>query len=215
MIRFGSGTLLCIWYQTCLRPIVLWIGVFIAFPHSLHLIFVRVSVSVVGAVCGKDFKMITHNLVRRTLTQFMRSAAPSSRRFVSATKLETKNLQEIALDENCILVDEFDRVLGQSTKRDCHRVGADGDIKLHRAFSVFLFNSHGDMLIQKRASQKVCVPTLSGSVHDAIDSDVNISLSASFSPSVPLSRPFCFADDAHEDYVSRLLHERLLQPSTA
>lgn len=101
--------------------------------------------------------MITSNLLKRTLTHFMKSACQSSRYFVSATKLETKNLQEIALDENCILVDELDRPLGQSTKRDCHRVGPNGDIKLHRAFSVFLFNSHGDMLIQKRASQKVYV----------------------------------------------------------
>lgn len=101
--------------------------------------------------------MITHSLLKRTLTHFMKSACQSSRPFVSATKLETKNLQEIALDENCILVDELDRPLGQSTKRDCHRVGPDGDIKLHRAFSVFLFNSNGDMLIQKRASQKVCM----------------------------------------------------------
>lgn len=99
--------------------------------------------------------MITNSLLKRTLTHFIKSACQSSRTFVSATKLETKNLQEIALDENCILVDEFDRPLGQSSKRDCHRVGPDGDIKLHRAFSVFLFNSNGDMLIQKRASQKV------------------------------------------------------------
>lgn len=75
---------------------------------------------------------------------------------VAATKdLNAKNLQEAALSENCILVDEFDRVIGQSTKRDCHRVNPDGHIKLHRAFSVFLFNAKGDMLIQKRSDHKV------------------------------------------------------------
>lgn len=73
----------------------------------------------------------------------------------AAKDINAKNLQEAALSENCILVDEFDRAIGQSTKRDCHRVNPDGHIKLHRAFSVFLFNAKGDMLIQKRSDHKV------------------------------------------------------------
>lgn len=93
--------------------------------------------------------------LKRTMTHLAKTTFPSPNRCVSATKLETKNLQEIALEENCILVDENDRSLGATSKRDCHRVGIDGDIKLHRAFSVFLFNSRGDMLVQKRSSQKV------------------------------------------------------------
>ena len=66
-----------------------------------------------------------------------------------------QELQELALDENCILVDDTDRALGWSSKRDCHRVGPDGKIKLHRAFSVFLFNSDGHMLLQRRSEHKV------------------------------------------------------------
>lgn len=34
-------------------------------------------------------------------------------------------------------------------------MGPDGNVLLHRAFSVFLFNKRGDMLLQRRASQKV------------------------------------------------------------
>lgn len=75
----------------------------------------------------------------------------------AANQLQAKNLQETALAENCILVDEFDRAIGQSSKRNCHRVDENGRIKLHRAFSVFLFNSDGDMLIQKRSSHKVII----------------------------------------------------------
>lgn len=71
-----------------------------------------------------------------------------------ATK-EAQLLQEAALEENCILVDVNDHPLGYGSKRDCHRVNPDGGIKLHRAFSVFLFNSDGDMLVQKRSSHKV------------------------------------------------------------
>jgi len=77
---------------------------------------------------------------------------------VAASVLEARHLQEAALDENCILVNENDEPIGYSSKRDCHRLNADGHVKLHRAFSVFLFNSNGDMLVQRRASQKITFP---------------------------------------------------------
>lgn len=80
---------------------------------------------------------------------------PSNAAATAATAEREAQLQEAALEERCILVDEHDRALGGGSKRDCHRVGADGQIKLHRAFSVFLFNSAGDMLLQKRSSHKV------------------------------------------------------------
>uniref|UniRef100_A0A182QBL0 isopentenyl-diphosphate Delta-isomerase n=1 Tax=Anopheles farauti TaxID=69004 RepID=A0A182QBL0_9DIPT len=67
-------------------------------------------------------------------------------------------LQELALEEKCILVDENDRYTGSASKRDCHRVDPEGNIRLHRAFSVFLFNRAGDMLLQRRAPQKITFP---------------------------------------------------------
>lgn len=66
--------------------------------------------------------------------------------------------QEALLNEKCFLVDENDRVIGETTKRDCHQVHAGEHIKLHRAFSVFLFNSKGEFLVQKRAAGKVTYP---------------------------------------------------------
>ncbi len=48
-----------------------------------------------------------------------------------------------------ILVDEKDRVLGKAEKMEAHRKGL-----LHRAFSVFIFNSQGEMLLQQRAAGK-------------------------------------------------------------
>uniref|UniRef100_A0A1Q3F4G3 isopentenyl-diphosphate Delta-isomerase n=1 Tax=Culex tarsalis TaxID=7177 RepID=A0A1Q3F4G3_CULTA len=77
-------------------------------------------------------------------------------RFGSATA--AAKLQELALEENCILVDEADRVLGNASKRDCHRVDSEGNIRLHRAFSVFLFNSRGEMLLQRRSTHKITFP---------------------------------------------------------
>jgi isopentenyl-diphosphate delta-isomerase len=48
-----------------------------------------------------------------------------------------------------ILVDEFDNMLGTMEKMAAHRLG-----KLHRAFSVFIFNSKGQLLLQQRALNK-------------------------------------------------------------
>jgi isopentenyl-diphosphate Delta-isomerase len=51
--------------------------------------------------------------------------------------------------ERVILVDENDNETGSMEKMEAHRTGV-----LHRAFSILLFNSKGQMLIQKRASAK-------------------------------------------------------------
>jgi isopentenyl-diphosphate delta-isomerase len=51
--------------------------------------------------------------------------------------------------EEVILVDESDQPLGTMEKMEAHRQGL-----LHRAFSVFIFNSRGEMLLQQRAPDK-------------------------------------------------------------
>ena len=53
-------------------------------------------------------------------------------------------------DERLILVDANDRQTGVLDKSACH----DGDGVLHRAFSVFVFNSAGELLLQQRAADK-------------------------------------------------------------
>src|SRR5947207_3387152 len=53
-------------------------------------------------------------------------------------------------DEPLILVDGNDQELGFATKAACH----DGVGLLHRAFSVFLFNPAGELLLQQRSAQK-------------------------------------------------------------
>ncbi len=52
--------------------------------------------------------------------------------------------------ESLIRVDENDNELGFLSKGECH----DGDGLLHRAFSVFLFDPQGRLLIQQRAAEK-------------------------------------------------------------
>src|SRR3989338_8660614 len=51
--------------------------------------------------------------------------------------------------EDILLVDEDDNIIGKEEKLSAHKSG-----KLHRAFSVFVFNSKKELLIQKRAQGK-------------------------------------------------------------
>ncbi len=57
---------------------------------------------------------------------------------------------EDKVQEEClILVDENDNKVGVGTKMQVHRQGA-----LHRAFSVFIFDNQGRLMLQQRASTK-------------------------------------------------------------
>ena len=51
--------------------------------------------------------------------------------------------------EEIILVDEQDNAIGTMEKMEAHRRGV-----LHRAFSIVLFNSSGELLLQRRADNK-------------------------------------------------------------
>lgn len=59
------------------------------------------------------------------------------------------------MTENVILVTESDEPTGEMEKMEAHRLG-----KLHRAFSVFVFNNKGQMLLQQRALEKYHSPGL-------------------------------------------------------
>lgn len=52
--------------------------------------------------------------------------------------------------ESLILVDAEDRETGYLSKAECH----DGAGLLHRAFSIFLFNAAGELLLQQRSPSK-------------------------------------------------------------
>ncbi len=53
-------------------------------------------------------------------------------------------------ENHVVLVDEHDRPVGSAEKLAAHRHGG----RLHRAFSVFLFNSAGHLLLQRRSASK-------------------------------------------------------------
>lgn len=57
------------------------------------------------------------------------------------------------MEEQVVLVSKKDEILGVMDKMQAHENGI-----LHRAFSVFLFNDKGEMLLQKRAAGKYHSP---------------------------------------------------------
>lgn len=67
--------------------------------------------------------------------------------------------RKLMFDDECILVDENDRVVGHENKYNCHLMeNIESKNLLHRAFSVFLFNSKYELLLQQRSATKVTFP---------------------------------------------------------
>lgn len=59
------------------------------------------------------------------------------------------------MEEYIIVVDEFDKEIGSIEKLDAHNKGI-----LHRAFSILVFNSNNQLLLQKRSTKKYHSPGL-------------------------------------------------------
>ncbi len=53
------------------------------------------------------------------------------------------------ISKKLILVDEEDRAIGEEEKMRTHELGL-----LHRAFSIWIFNTRGELMLQKRAFDK-------------------------------------------------------------
>lgn len=73
-------------------------------------------------------------------------------------------------DEPLILVDSEGRPVGSKSKLQCHL----GEGILHKAFSVFIFNSGGQVLLQKRSEKKLLWPSYwsnSCCSHPRVDED--------------------------------------------
>jgi len=59
------------------------------------------------------------------------------------------------MEDQLIIVNEKDEMVGVGAKLKIHREGL-----LHRAFSIFIFNAHGELLLQRRALSKYHSPGL-------------------------------------------------------
>ena len=86
---------------------------------------------------------------------------------MAESSLAAADPTQVSLMEECIIVvDEDDNALRPGSKKECHLVanmyakstgGGAADL-LHRAFSVFLFDSKGRLLLQRRSAEKITFP---------------------------------------------------------
>lgn len=66
---------------------------------------------------------------------------------------------ELMVKDECILLNNDDEIIGHSSKKDSHIFSKKNPRGLlHRAFSVFLFNEEGKLLLQQRAQDKITFP---------------------------------------------------------
>jgi isopentenyl-diphosphate delta-isomerase len=93
-----------------------------------------------------------------------------------------------------ILVNENDEQIGTMEKLEAHQKGV-----LHRAFSIFIFNSKGEMLLQKRAMKKYHSPGLWSNAccsHPQPNEEVNVAairrLEEEMGFNTPLEKAFDF-----------------------
>ncbi|KAF2736180.1 isopentenyl-diphosphate delta isomeras-like protein 1 [Polyplosphaeria fusca] len=75
--------------------------------------------------------------------------------------LEGYDEEQIRLmDEVCIVLDDNDVPIGSASKKVCHLMENIDQGLLHRAFSVFLFDSQNRLLLQQRATEKITFPDM-------------------------------------------------------
>ncbi|KAL2941516.1 Isopentenyl-diphosphate Delta-isomerase II [Bienertia sinuspersici] len=92
-------------------------------------------------------------------SNFTRSFTTSTMGEILADSTMDAVQRRLMFEDECILVDESDNVIGHDTKYNCHLMeNINAGKALHRAFSVFLFNSKYELLLQKRSSTKVTFP---------------------------------------------------------
>jgi isopentenyl-diphosphate Delta-isomerase len=84
------------------------------------------------------------------------AAAAAAARRAMADLAGVDPAQAALMAERVVLVDRADNPLGAVTKHAAHLVAT--GLPLHRAFSVFLFDTDWRMLIQQRAAEKVTYP---------------------------------------------------------
>ncbi|XP_031479715.1 isopentenyl-diphosphate Delta-isomerase I [Nymphaea colorata] len=113
-----------------------------------------------------DFRSRSLTLVRQILPAAR--SAPVQLRRTAVSVVQMGEVADAAMDavqrrlmfeDECILVDEEDHVIGHDSKYNCHLMEKiEAENLLHRAFSVFLFNSKYELLLQQRSATKVTFP---------------------------------------------------------
>lgn len=94
-------------------------------------------------------------MIARSLCRCLMSSYTKTHQGVSVQQIKQ-------LDDQIALVDEHDTVIGSASKKECHLKPDKGNVGdtglLHRAFSVFLFNTKNELLLQQRSASKITFP---------------------------------------------------------
>ena len=104
----------------------------------------------VVALCPEKMEQVQEAMHAKGWKTIMANIEPSYRHSNTGILADT----QLRSEEQLMVVDENDNVIGTCNRSDCHA----GDGIRHRAFSVFIFDSAGRLLIQKRSSEKLLWP---------------------------------------------------------
>eukprot|EP00636_Phaeomonas_parva_P017752 CAMPEP_0118855094 /NCGR_PEP_ID=MMETSP1163-20130328/3052_1 /TAXON_ID=124430 /ORGANISM="Phaeomonas parva, Strain CCMP2877" /LENGTH=323 /DNA_ID=CAMNT_0006787925 /DNA_START=136 /DNA_END=1107 /DNA_ORIENTATION=- len=79
----------------------------------------------------------------------------------AAWTADGRSQQDFMESDLCVVVDEADQPLEAQSKKACHTINLQQPRGvLHRAFSVFLFDDAGRLLLQQRAGDKITFPNV-------------------------------------------------------
>lgn len=98
------------------------------------------------------------NILEKTRQTLATNIVRCSRAMADDVTSGLDDTQVKLLGEECLLVDTEDVVIGSASKKECHLMTNIEKGMLHRAFSVFLFNSKNELLLQQRADAKITFP---------------------------------------------------------
>ncbi|XP_030353777.1 isopentenyl-diphosphate Delta-isomerase 1 isoform X2 [Strigops habroptila] len=107
-------------------------------------------------VWGRHQALASATGLRGEKARARRTCATVAMPEVNTEHLDEQQVQLLA--EMCILIDEKDNKIGADTKKNCHLNENIDKGLLHRAFSVFLFNTENKLLLQQRSSAKITFP---------------------------------------------------------
>ncbi len=107
----------------------------------------KLSRGAVLAIVGKNETQSTTD--SNLISESSKHDARSGRTFTTGRRPDSLKVTSNSEPELVVLVNEKDEVIGAEEKIKCHILG-----KLHRAFSIFVFNSRGQLLLQKRTTTK-------------------------------------------------------------
>jgi len=102
-------------------------------------------------------RMQTRSMSKRDATgrSDVLEKAPAS---IKKKKIYDAEQEKFMQEEFCILVNYKDEIIGRDTKKNCHLNENIEKGLLHRAFSAFLFDSEGRLLLQQRSEKKITFP---------------------------------------------------------